>query len=176
MNIAEAVATAKQSVKMDNRLKAIKVICATSAIGFALFGWAKMSSGNIIGAGMFGLFAADLLRVSYNCYLTNYCSIAISKYCGSIAALSGTIFTSLKTAVGLANPADDPLIRLKHDILWEVLAENTISKYVYDQVIEDLSILLPPYLYLHVTSVSLRLIPLPYLYHTTTLSFYPTFL
>ena len=57
--------------------------------------------------------SADLLRCGYNFYINNYCSIAIRKYCGNISALGGTVLASIKTSLGMADPASDPLIKLK---------------------------------------------------------------
>ena len=39
-----------------------------------------------------------------------------------------------KSAVGLADPGEDPMMKLKYDVVWSILAEDTITKKLYLKV------------------------------------------
>lgn len=45
-----------------------------------------------------------------------------------------TLFQMAKTAVGLAEPGEDPMLKLKYDVVWSILAEDTITKKLYLKV------------------------------------------
>jgi len=134
MNMAETMAAFKSSQKIQERLKNTKVVCGVSS--FLLFSYSLYSlmTGNVLKSAFCFYASADLLRVSYNCYTKNYCSIFIRKYFGNVAKLGDTLFQMAKSVVGLTEPEDSPLIKLKEGIILDILMEDTLSKILYLKV------------------------------------------
>jgi len=134
MNMAETMAAFQSSKKVQERMKNTKVICGVSS--FLLFSYSLYSlmTGNIPKFAFCVYASADLLRVSYNCYSKNYCSIFIRKYFGNVAKLGETLFQMAKSAVGLTEPEDSPLSKLKEGIILDILMEDTLSKLLYLKV------------------------------------------
>jgi hypothetical protein len=75
------------------------------------------------------VLSADSLRISYNCYVKNYYSIASKKFSEDTGNIANTIISFAQKAVGaLVN--DDPLKKLKEEVDWQIIFENTFAKYI----------------------------------------------
>lgn len=134
MNMAEAIAACKSSRRIEERLKSVKVTCCALSLFSFVISLYSIMRGSLPKGAVFLFLSADLLRISYNCYINNYCAIFIRKYFGSISRVGESIFQMAKAAVGLAAPSEDPLAKIKHEVLWEVLMEETLSKMAYLKV------------------------------------------
>ena len=153
MNIADTIAKCKPSKKIEEKLKYIKV--SSAFISFFAFSYSIFSimRGGIPKAGLFLFLSADFLRVSYNSYINAYCSIFIRKYFGSVSKTGETIFRMVQSAVGLTEPADDPLIKMKSDVVWNILVEDTLTKALYLKVshMKSISLFLMVLFCLHIS-------------------------
>jgi hypothetical protein len=136
MGLADTMKTLRSGKKINNRLKFVKVVTAISAVISFAWGIRKYTQGSFLATGISFFISADLLRVSYNCFIKQYCSLAINFLGGSAQKLGATVIEIAKSAMGITEPGDDPLLRLKHDLLYEVLVEDTFSKQVYLKALE----------------------------------------
>lgn len=82
------------------------------------------------------MFAADLVRISYNSYLKNYCSLAANKLGGDFTKLSTTVLQAASSALGLGG--EDPFAKLKKEVMYDILVENTISSALIRKVMNCL--------------------------------------
>lgn len=118
---------------LNNKLRTIKV-CAFGAgvlcIG-ALLG--AIAGRRLFGIAMYGITAADLIRISYNCYIKNYVCLAMSKLGGTTSGATESFFAWMSSATGLT-PAKDPFNIIQNEISYEILSKNTICKQLYIQV------------------------------------------
>jgi hypothetical protein len=142
MNMAETIAACKSSRRIEERLKSVKVTCCALSLFSFVISLYSIMRGSLPKGALCLFLSADLLRVSYNCYIKNYCAIFIRKYFGSISRVGESIFQMAKAAVGLADPSEDPLAKIKHEVMWEVLMEDTLSKLAYLKVSKPYNCLL----------------------------------
>jgi hypothetical protein len=102
-NLYENMTDLRSVRKIDNNLRFTKV---ASIIGCAFSGGLLIkscASGSPAFAIIYGIMSADFLRISYNCYIKNYCAIALKKLGsdGNPAKIGAAVFqwyrTNLKT-------------------------------------------------------------------------------
>lgn len=126
LGIADTMASFRSAGHISTTLKRIKVACAvTSLISFALSIRYGMTH-YFLHAIVLGILAADLFRISFNCYEKKYCSLYLDMIGGSAVKITETIFKFAKAAVGISDPADDPFVRLRTEIVWRNLIQDTI--------------------------------------------------
>lgn len=135
---AEALAATK-SPKILKTLNNFKVICAVSSLFFFGLAAKNLATKNIFKVLVYGMLGFDLCKMSYNCYMKKYCTNALHHLFGDTLTTGATIFASVKAAVGLADPASDPLIKLKHGIMFEVIYDTTLTKQLYDKLKSSMS-------------------------------------
>lgn len=135
MGIADVMAAHRSSrSRIGTALKRIKVACALSSLLCFGLGVRYGVSRYIIHAGMFCVASLDLLRISYNAYDKKYCSLYLEMIGGSLSKVTDTIFKFAKTIVGMADPEEDPLIRLRQEIIWRNLFRDTFIMQLYLKV------------------------------------------
>ena len=83
MNLAEVMSVCKSAGRIHSRLVNIKVSCAVVSVLSLSFSAYNLMAGRIPMAALNLLLSIDCLRVSYNCYLKNYCSIFIRQHFGN---------------------------------------------------------------------------------------------
>jgi hypothetical protein len=128
------VMTKFRTCRNNRPLKNLKVAAAVSSIlcvGLALSSTLK---GRILFAGLYGVCAADLLRISYHCYDKKYCSLYLESTGGSAANLADSMFKFAKTAMGLAPPQEDPFVRFQTEIVWENLVQGSLCMQLVSKV------------------------------------------
>ena len=133
-SLVESMAAVKNSSHIGTQLGRVKVFSAFTGLlclGYAL---SSFSRGGPIKSLVLLLFSADLFRVSFNCYTKNYCSIFLHTVGGDINKLTKTVFQFAKTAVGMSDPAEDPFIRLKHEVMWELLLHKSFVEMLIKKV------------------------------------------
>lgn len=122
--------------KINKELQRIKLIAAGSSaicFGMALSGLTTRRIGVTV---LYGVLSVDLLRVSYNCYLKNYLTLAMNKLGldGNIKNACDTFFQMIQSAVGVTSSQEDPLHILKNEVSYELLSMNTIARFIYNTV------------------------------------------
>lgn len=83
MNLAEVMSVCKSAGRIHSRLVNIKVSCAVVSVLSLSFSVYNLMAGRIPVAALNLLLSVDCLRVSYNCYVKNYCSIFIRQHFGN---------------------------------------------------------------------------------------------
>lgn len=134
MGLAEVMANLKSSSKVLAPLKQIKVFCAISAFLFFGLGIRYGIKKYVPHSLLFFLLAADLFRVSYNCYDKKYCSLYLNMIGGSATKAADTIFKFVSSMVGMAEPTADPLIGLRNEVVWRNLIQDTFGQALYMKV------------------------------------------
>ena len=134
MGIADVMAAFRTNSKIIKPLKRIKVFCALSSLFFFGIGIQYGMRRWIPHAILFLGLSADLFRISYNCYDKKYCSLYLHMIGGNVSKLTDTIFKFAKSVVGISEPEDDPLLRLRTEIVWRNLLEDTILQFIYHKV------------------------------------------
>ena len=134
MGLAEVMSNLRSSSQILVPLKRIKVCSASAALlcfGLAIrYGIKKY----ILHSALLFVLAADLLRVSYNCYDRKYCSLYLNMIGGTASRAADTIFKFVTTMVGLTEPEQDPFIGLRKEIVWKNLAQDTFMQALYMKV------------------------------------------
>jgi hypothetical protein len=134
LGIADVMAAFRASGGTYKPLKQLKVGCALTSIlclGLSVrYGMSRYIPHSFV----FLAMAADLLRVSYNCYDKKYCSLYLHMIGGSVSKLTDTIFKFAKSVVGMAEPSDDPLLRLRSEIVWANVLQDTLLQQLYFKV------------------------------------------
>lgn len=138
MGVAEGLAALKSSKKIEYRLRNLKVFCAISSLMCFGLGISQLMRARLPHAVILLLCSADLLRISYNCYIKNYCSIYINSLGGNVSKVADTIFKFAKSAVGITDSSDDPFVKLKAEIIVSNLIHNTFSLNIYHKIQESL--------------------------------------
>lgn len=134
LGIADAMTTFRSAGHISGLLKKIKVMCATiSLFCFALSIRYGMTHWVLHSLALFAI-AADSFRISFNCYEKKYCSLYLNTIGGSAMKLMETIFKFAKSIVGVSDPADDPFVRLRSEISWGSLIQDTILLGLYHKV------------------------------------------
>lgn len=134
MGIANVLQQTRTAKSVADKLRTIKALSGiASALCLVMF-LKRMTQGQVFGGLFYLLFSADLLRLSYNCYIKRYLSSAINSLGGNAAKASTTLFKMAQSAAGITDPADDPLLKLKHDVMWELLFEDMISTKLINKV------------------------------------------
>jgi hypothetical protein len=134
MYITEALTACKSSKYIEYRLKLVKVLSAGGSLICA--GLSLSNLGNIFKLVIFGVLSVDLLRISYNCYMKNYVSLALKKIGGDPAKVAKSIFKFAQNVIGInaSNSDDDPFFKLKNDVMIDVVFENTLMKQGFEKV------------------------------------------
>lgn len=135
---AEALAATK-SPKVLNALNNFKVCCAAASVLCLGLAAQSLSARSIPKVAVFAILGFDCAKMSYNCYIKKYCSDALHHLFGDTMTTGQTLFASVKAAVGLADPTSDPLLRLKHGIIYEVIYQHTLTKHIYDKICRSLT-------------------------------------
>jgi hypothetical protein len=120
--------------RMNTKLKTIKTTSFIFSIVMLYAAWYNVVARNPIRTIGYGVLAADSFRVSYNCYIKNYCHIIAEKYSGDWKKLGKTIWNAAQSALGLADNSRDPLVRMQKDVMWEVLLDKSLVINIYDKV------------------------------------------
>jgi len=131
-SVLEAIIQFGYSRKIQSALVIPKLFFASLSILFFLGALFKYRA-NPIYCTIYVVLALDSLRISYNCYTKNYYSLAAHKATESPVDIVSTIFKFAQQAVGAA-PYEDPLRKMKEEVDWKILFENTIVKYATEQV------------------------------------------
>jgi hypothetical protein len=124
------------SIKQVNiKLKTIKATALVFGIVMLLAAVYNMKTRNLIRATLYGIVALDALRVSFNCYIKSYCHIIAEKYSGDWKKLGNTILKAAQSALGLGGKnANDPLVRMQKDVMWDVLIDKLLIIAIYEKV------------------------------------------
>lgn len=147
MGIADVMAAHRASGNIRTKLKRLKVFCALGSVICLGVGVRYLTSRYIIHAAVFCVAAADLLRISYNAYDKKYCSLFLTMIGGNVTRLTDTIFKFAKSVVGMTDPQDDPLLRLRNEVLWGNLLQDTFVQKLYHKVCSPLTKLQPVFVY-----------------------------
>jgi hypothetical protein len=98
-NLYENMTDLRSIRKIDNNLRFTKV---AAIVGCAFSGGLLIkscASGSPAFAIIYGIMSADFLRISYNCYIKNYCAIALKKLGsdGNPAKIGAAVFQWYRT-------------------------------------------------------------------------------
>ena len=93
-----------------------------------------MTQGRVPQALLLGAVSFDLLHISYNCYDKRYCSLYINMIGGDMSKVGDTIYKFVKSAIGITDNSQDPLIKLYTEIQWNLVLTDTISKALLSKV------------------------------------------
>jgi hypothetical protein len=132
VSFAEVLMTTKSS-EVGKTLAHMKVGFALASLFSSGMCARSISQGNLPKVIIFGVFAGDCFRMSYNCYMKKYCAAVIKRFFGDAASIGKTIFASVSSAVGLADPASDPLLQVRTGVIFELIYENTTLQYLYQR-------------------------------------------
>mmetsp|Transcript_32733 Transcript_32733/g.55188 ORF Transcript_32733/g.55188 Transcript_32733/m.55188 type:complete len:235 (+) Transcript_32733:40-744(+) len=138
LGIADAMAQFRACKRMIQPLKRIKVGAAIGSVAFMGLALASIARGRLPYAILQGVVAADLIKISYNSYTKRYCSLYLNMIGGTASNVASTLFQFAKTAMGIAHPAEDPLVRLQTEILWENIIQGTVSFLIFQKIQEAL--------------------------------------
>jgi len=111
--------------RLEENLRYPKVAlmaCAVLCFGFSL---SNLLQGRLLHVGLYAVLAHDALISSINCYSKFYLFKAVNELTGSVAAISSTIFSGIKSALGLGNKRD-PLVELQENVKWKFIFEDTM--------------------------------------------------
>ena len=86
----------------------------------------------------YGGASIDLLRISYNCYIKQYCTIVAKKLAGNASALGNTLFQWISSNItpninhtnNNKHVPQDPFTVIKERIMWDVV--YTTDTYWYE--------------------------------------------
>jgi hypothetical protein len=136
--MSETLAACRSSIRIQKKLTNTKVFFAFLSVfffSFSVFSFMNSRGGAILKSAFLMFFSLDFLRVSYNCFIKKYCSNFIKIYFGDVAKTTSSIFKAAKSALGVTDPSEDPLLQIKHDVIWTMLLEDTLSQHLYIKVI-----------------------------------------
>ena len=131
--VVEALIMYGSSKKIEETLLIPKLFFFSIASLFFLAALWKLRRNPLYAIIYFGS-AADCFRITYNCYVPNYFSLAAKNFVSTPGAVVNTFVAWAQKAIGAIVTADDPLTKLKKSVDWKILFENTIVKYLYFQV------------------------------------------
>jgi hypothetical protein len=114
---------------LNRQLRIVKVFTAGAGILCLGAFLGSFFSQRLIGMAIYGVFSADLFRISYNCFIKNYICLCMSKLGGNVSKASETVLSWMTSAAGLGNK--DPFAIVQNELSLEVLTANTLSKYLY---------------------------------------------
>mmetsp|Transcript_15362 Transcript_15362/g.14732 ORF Transcript_15362/g.14732 Transcript_15362/m.14732 type:complete len:205 (-) Transcript_15362:92-706(-) len=134
-NLSETMTNTKTFKKIDDNLRFTKVNSLIAAIFLFLQCLRYFALASPIYALLYGFISVDLLRVSHNCYLKNYCCIALKRLGadGDPKKLGAAFFQWAQSAVGVKN-SEDPFAKLSEKIIYEVIFNKCISISLYHKV------------------------------------------
>ena len=112
LSMSENFSDLKSFKSINSSLKIAKVSTFVLSIFFALYSITNMSKPVKSLTCLF--IAVDLLRVSYNCYIKNYLSMAAKTIGGDFKKLSSSILKSASCALGLGG--EDPFVKLRKEV------------------------------------------------------------
>jgi len=134
MGIAEVLSKYKSSATIMPYLKKLKVVSAAISLFGIVFAIKNMTQSRVLQALLLGAASFDLLNISYNCYDKRYCSLYINMIGGDMSKVGDTIYKFVKSAMGITDNAQDPLIKLYTEIQWILVLNNTITKALLSKV------------------------------------------
>lgn len=134
MGIAEVLSKYKSSATIMPYLKKLKVVSAAISLFGVVFAIKNMTQGRVPQALLLGAVSFDLLHISYNCYDKRYCSLYINMIGGDMSKVGDTIYKFVKSAIGITDNSQDPLIKLYTEIQWNLVLTDTISKALLSKV------------------------------------------
>jgi hypothetical protein len=130
--MVDKILSSRPVKKMNKRLENLKLSSFALGVLFAFTSIRSMSL-NVPLVILYGCFAADCFRISYNCYIKNYVSISVQYLGGDFKAITSTILQVASSTLGMSNDPD-PLIQLEHGFYWKSIFHQTISGYVFSKV------------------------------------------
>lgn len=130
--VLEALIMFGHSKKIEETLTVPKLFFASMSVLLLLASLSKLKR-NPLYSIVYFFGAADCLRISYNCYTKNYYSLAVKKHTSNPGTMVSSFVAWAQKAVGAA-VVDDPLKKLKEEVSWEILLEETWGKYLYHKV------------------------------------------
>jgi hypothetical protein len=134
MGIAEVMTNYRSAKNVILPLQRVKVVSALgSLICFSMFVRCVLR-GYIPYAVIYVVAAADLLRISYNSFDKKYCSLYLNMIGGTVGNVADTIFKFAKTVIGIAEQSEDPFLRLRKEVIWALLIEDTMVQTIYRKV------------------------------------------
>jgi len=134
-SLSESMTDLKEFRQIDDLLRNVKIISFVATPLLFVLSLRNLNSKKPVEATIFGALCADSLRLSYNCYIKNYCCISLKRMGENADALKvGTAFFQwAKTAIGVENKTN-PFTQLKEEILIETVTTGCIIANIYRQV------------------------------------------
>jgi hypothetical protein len=127
--ISSKIVDFRLAENIEISLKFPKVAFAASAALISIFAMVCLVRKRLPAFLLCTAVASDCLRVSYNCYIKNYCSLAASRLMNNPGS---SLLSWAQNALGLGK--SNPLDKLKDTINWEVLVDNTIIGKIFPSV------------------------------------------
>ena len=134
MGIAEVLSKYKSSATIMPYLKKLKVVSASISLFGVALAIRNMTKGRVPQALLLGAASFDLLHISYNCYDKRYCSLYINMIGGDMSKVGDTIYKFVKSAIGITDNSQDPLIKLYTEIQWNLVLTGTITNILLSKV------------------------------------------
>lgn len=89
---------------------------------------------------IYGGASVDLLRISYNCYIKQYCTLVARKLAGNASALGNTLFQWISAnmhAGSRETNTQDPFAVIKEKIMWDVVFTTDTYWYKIYAYVQD---------------------------------------
>jgi len=138
-NVLESIISFGGSKKIETQLEIPKLFFASIFLILLCAGLTRLSRYYSF-AVLYLILAYDSFIVSYNCYKKRYYSIASKKMCSDPGNILKSVFTWAQKSVGcIVSPDADPLSKLKENVNWEYIAEDTILKLIYPYLKKNIS-------------------------------------
>ena len=134
MGVAEVLAKYKSSATIMPYLKKLKVVSAAISLFGVVFAIRNLTQSKLPQALLLGVISIDLFRISYNCYDKRYCSLYVNMIGSDISKVGDTIYKFVKSAIGITDNSQDPLIKLYTEIQWSLVLKDTITEVVLSKV------------------------------------------
>jgi len=124
---------------IEEKLKFPKLLAAALCIAMSTLAISKLKNNPVLFI-FYGLIVVDSSRVSYNCYIKKYCSLASKRFLNDSNAMGETLMSWTQKALGIfgvGNPKEkDPLEKLKREVMWDVLLDETFSKIAMKKILD----------------------------------------
>ena len=121
--------------RIDAKLRTTKVVCSIAAPFFFLSCLRSFSSANPLMGMVYGLLATDCARMSWNCYIKTYVTLALTKLGadGDLTKIGATVMQWASASLGLGgkNKAENPFTILQQRVMWDVVMTDCISVRLY---------------------------------------------
>lgn len=132
--LSESVLALRSPYRVSRPMKKLQLHSFTGAVVCAMLSLSAAARLRVGSAAVFSIAAMDLQTVSFNCYEPRYGDLCADALFGNMNRVSNTVYSTIKSTLGITPLTSHPLLRMNSEINWNVLFSTTLTSRLFHQV------------------------------------------